>query len=223
MQIAVVEDNESVAKGIAYVLRDAGHGVDLLHDGAQADAFLRNDSADLIVLDVNLPGKNGIDLLQELRRRGDTRPVILLTAQSDTSDRVRGLDAGADDYLVKPFEMAELEARIRALSRRQPAALEPQRAVGDLMWDPTARTLSAAGQVLDLPRRELALFEALYRAQGRTLSKPYLLDQLYGTGSDVEDSVVEVYVSRLRKRLRPHGVSILVKRGLGYVMEQAGS
>lgn len=219
MRITVIEDNESVAKGIAYVLRDAGHAVDLLHDGAQAETFLEGDQSDLIVLDINLPGLDGISLLKSIRRRGDLRPVILLTARSETEDRVLGLDAGADDYLVKPFDMAELEARIRALTRRQHPRETTLKPLGSLHWEPAARTLSFEGVVLDIPRRELALFEALSNALGRTLTKSALLDQLYGVGSDVEESVVEVYVSRLRKRLKPYGVSIKVKRGLGYEME----
>lgn len=222
MRITVIEDNEGVAKGIAYVLRDQGHAVDIIHDGDEADQFLRQDtSSDVIVLDVNLPGINGIDLLKALRNRGDARPVILLTARSETSDRVAGLDAGADDYLVKPFEMAELEARIRALSRRQAAPLETVRQIGALIWDPSARKITVADEPLDIPRRELALFEALAQAQGRTLAKDVLLDKLYGIGTDVEESVVEVYVSRLRKRLKPHGLTIRVKRGLGYELEEA--
>jgi len=216
----VIEDNESVAKGIAYVLRDKGHAVDLIHDGTQASEFLKDDGADLIIMDINLPGQNGIDILTAMRKRGDTRPVILLTARSQTDDRVEGLDAGADDYLVKPFEMAELEARIRALTRRNSPATLATRQIGSLDWDMSARQLSHAGDALDLPRREIALFEALARHPGQTVSKSSLLDQLYGTGSDVEETVVEVYVSRLRKRLKPHGLSITVKRGLGYALDE---
>ena len=114
MRVVIVEDNESVAKGIAYVLRDTGYAVDLLHDGEEADSFLRDDGADLIILDVKLPGLNGIEVLRNLRRRGDARPVLILTAQGDTQERITGLDAGADDYLVKPFSFAELSARITA-------------------------------------------------------------------------------------------------------------
>ncbi len=220
MRISVVEDNQSVAKGIAYVLRDAGHAVDLLFDGLEADQFFAQDKgADIVVLDVNLPGMNGIDVLKAMRARGDARPVIILTAQSETADRVAGLDAGADDYLVKPFAMEELFARIRALTRRQSTEMPKTRQLGSLEWDPTARVLSDNGTPIDLPRRELALIETLVAANGRTLAKSVLLDQLYGVGSDVEESVVEVYVSRLRKRLKPYGLTIKVQRGLGYSLE----
>lgn len=219
MRIVVVEDHVSLAKGIAYHLRDAGHAVDLIHDGDTADTFLRDDGADLIVLDVNLPGRDGISVLKDLRARADQRPVLLLTARAGTDDKITGLDAGADDYLVKPFEMQEFGARIRALSRRISPRATPALAIGQLTFEPGARVVMLEGVPLDLPRRELALFEALLRADGRTVTKQSLLDSLYGTGADVGEEVVEVYVSRLRKRLKPHGVEIRVKRGLGYAMQ----
>lgn len=220
MRIVVVEDNIGVAKGIAYVLRDAGHAVDVLHDGDAADTFLRNDGADLIVLDINLPGRDGITILRDMRTRGDQRPVLMLTANSELSDKVTGLDAGADDYLVKPFDMAELSARVRALTRRVQPTQPRQDQIGDLSFDVAARQVSSINSIIDLPRREVAIFEALLFAQGRTLSKQSLLDSVYGTGSDVEEQVIEVYISRLRKRLRPHRVEIRVQRGLGYLMQE---
>ncbi|UWQ23094.1 response regulator transcription factor [Jannaschia sp. W003] len=218
MHIVVVEDHVPLAKGIAYQLRDAGHAVDLLHDGDAADAFLRGDGADLVVLDVNLPGRDGIAVLRGMRARGDLRPVLMLTARAGTDDKVAGLDAGADDYLAKPFEMAELAARIRALSRRTQAREPDARRIGSLRFDPAGRTLEGPDGPIALPRRELALLEALLAAEGRTVPKQRLLDSLYGTGADVGEEVVEVYVSRLRKRLKPHGVEIRVARGLGYVL-----
>lgn len=219
MRIVIVEDNESVAKGIAYVLRDTGHAVDLIHDGAQADDFLQTDGGDLIVLDVNLPGMNGIEVLQNMRLRGDDRPVLLLTARSSTGERIEGLDAGADDYLVKPFEMPELEARIRALSRRRENPVVQTITLGALTFDPQRRQLLGPNGEIELPRREMSVFETLVQAQGRTVSKSQLLDSVYGTGADVEDSVIEVYISRLRRRLKPLGVGIKVRRGLGYQLQ----
>lgn len=218
MRITLVEDNISLAKGIAYRLQDAGHAVDMLHNGQDAEIFLRDDASDLIILDINLPGVDGLTVLKGLRGRADTRPVILLTARAETEDRVIGLDAGADDYLIKPFEMAELEARVRALSRRRST---PQRQVlkfGPLSFDAAARQLLAGDVELDLPRRELAIFEGLLSAEGRLVSKSALLDHAYGVGADVEDTVVEVYISRLRRRLKPYGVEIKAQRGLGYQM-----
>ena len=216
MRIVVVEDNESVAKGIAFVLRDSGYAVDLIYDGDQADAYLQDDGADLIVLDINLPGVSGLEVLKNLRRRQDDRPVLLLTARGGTKDRIAGLDAGADDYLVKPFEMAELEARIRAMARRRDIPVVRPMEIGPLMFDLQHRQVSHALGVLDLPRRELAVFEALALSGLRVVSKSRLLDAVYGVGADVEDQVVEVYVSRLRKKLKPYGIEIKAQRGLGY-------
>ncbi|MEO1640108.1 MAG: response regulator transcription factor [Pseudomonadota bacterium] len=219
MRILVVEDNISLAKGLRYHLQDAGHAVDLLHDGGDADAFLKRDHADLVVLDINLPTLDGLSVLRQMRQRGDSRPVLLLTAQAELQDKVTGLDAGADDYLSKPFEMEEFGARIRALSRRVGTTTAAPITLGNLAFDPSARMIIGPDGPLDIPRREVALFERLFLANGRIVSKQVLLDSLYGTGADVDEPVVEVYVSRLRKRLQPHGIKITVKRGLGYMME----
>lgn len=221
MRIVVVEDNISVAKGISYYLQDAGHAVDVLHDGAEAAAFLLHDDADMVVLDINLPAKNGLSILREMRERNDMRPVLLLTAQAETGDKIHGLDAGADDYLSKPFEMEEFGARIRALSRRTTEQPRQTVVIGKITFDKTSRMLETDQGSLDIPRREVALFERLLLADGRIVSKQLLLDSLYGTGADVDEPVVEVYVSRLRKRLQPHGIQITVKRGLGYMMQVA--
>lgn len=218
MRILLVEDNQSLAKGIAYRLQDLGHAVDLFSDGLEADEFLRSGGGDLMILDINLPRMDGLSILRGMRARGDGRPVLLLTARSETHDRVGGLDAGADDYLVKPFDMAELEARVRALSRRLERDHRPALRLGPLELDLVSRQVSVAGEDLALPRREVSLLESLLRAAGRTVSKSELLEQLYGTGADVEESVIEVHVSRLRKRLRPFGLSIQVRRGLGYTI-----
>ena len=221
MRIALVEDNVSLAKGIAYQLRDAGHSVDVLHHGDDADVFLRQEDGDLVILDINLPGKSGLELLQGLRERDDPRPVILLTARSETQDRVLGLDAGADDYLVKPFEMEELAARIRALGRRKATVPRQLQDVGPLKFDLGALQLLKGNVALEVPRRELALLAGLVQANGRTVSKASLLDQLYGAGSETDEKVIEVYVSRLRKRLSPYGINIQVHRGLGYSLNRS--
>lgn len=219
MRIVVVEDNESLRKGITYRLEDDGHSVDALADGAEAADFLRQETSDVVVLDINLPGKSGLDILRDLRERGDPRPVILLTARAATEDRVAGLDAGADDYLVKPFAMDELSARIRALARRK--AVAPRRAVtlGTLTLGLEPLELTAPTGPLDVPRRELTVLAALAEARGSAVSKERLLDQVYGTGSETDEKVIEVYVSRLRKRLSGHGVTIRVRRGIGYALE----
>ncbi|GAB5438267.1 MAG: response regulator transcription factor [Falsiruegeria mediterranea] len=222
MRIAIVEDNETLANAIAYRLRDRGHAVDVLHDGEHADDFLAQDGADLVVLDINLPRRSGLEILSALRARGDGTPVILLTARSETSDRVAGLDTGADDYLVKPFEMDELEARIRALSRRKDLDYGAQEVLGSVTFDRSTRQVSVAGAALDIPRKELAVLECLAERRGRIVSKAQLIEHVYGVGADVEDSAIEPHVSRLRKRLAPHGVGIKTARGLGYLLEVTG-
>lgn len=218
MRIVVVEDNLAMAKGIAYRLRDEGHAVDVLHDGADADRFLQSDGADMVILDISLPGLNGLDLLGRLRKRGDDRAVLMLTAHSETDLKVKGLDAGADDYLPKPFVMDELSARVRALGRRHARSEPAERKIGPLVFDPTSRMIIGPKGPLAVPRREVTLFETLLAARGRIVSKQSLLDDLYGTGSDVDEPVVEVYVSRLRKRLKSYGLEIKVQRGLGYFL-----
>ena len=151
MRIALIEDNEALANGIANCLRDSGHAVDLLGDGVSADAFLMEDGADLVILDINLPQLDGIEVLRNLRRRNDATPVILLTARGAVENRVEGLDAGADDYLVKPFDMTELEARVRALLRRPKDAVARAVQIGALSYEPETNELRHEGTPLDLP------------------------------------------------------------------------
>jgi len=219
MRIALIEDNDGLRKGITYCLQDEGHAVDAIEDGDAADAFLAQEGGDLIILDINLPGMSGLDVLANLRKRGDVRPVILLTARARTEDRVKGLDLGADDYLVKPFAMEELAARVRAFGRRKPVPLRRSMDVGPLSLDLDGPKLSHGGTMLDVPRRELLLFTALAEANGGPVSKSSLLDSLYGAGSSTDEKVIEVYVSRLRKRLARFGVGIQVIRGIGYALE----
>ena len=219
MRIVIVEDNEPLANAIAYRLRDRGHAADVLTDGDAADLYLKQEGADLIVLDINLPGRSGLEILRSLRRRGDGVPVILLTARTGTSDRVSGLDMGADDYLVKPFEMDELEARIRALSRRKQLEYGVRETIGQLEFDRIARQVSVRGEVLEIPRREMSVFECLLERRGRIVPKGVLTDYVYGVGAEVDASAVEPHVSRLRKRLQSFGISIKTARGLGYLLE----
>ena len=219
MRIAVIEYNEALAQGIAHRLRDRGHAVDLLHDVEDADIFLRHEGADLIVLDCNLPGCDGLEVLSRLRRRGDGTPVILMTARAETSERVAGLDAGADDYLTKPFEMDELEARLRAMARRKNLEFAARDAIGPLVFDRTNRQLLEGEQPLAFPRKELATLECLLERRGRIVSKSQLITHVYGTGAAQEDSAIEPHVSRLRKRLEPFGIRIKAARGLGYMLE----
>ncbi|MDJ0934549.1 MAG: response regulator transcription factor [Kiloniellales bacterium] len=219
MRIALVEDNEMLADGIAKALGDEGHGIDLLQDGEQADDYLKSDSVDLIILDLALPGLDGLEVLKRLRQRGNATPVLVLTARGDLGDRIKGLDVGADDYLVKPFEMAELEARVRALLRRASARDSLEVALRRLRYDRAARRAFVDEAEIRLPMKELSLLECLLDRQGQIVSKETIADHLYGAGSDVDVKVIELYVHRLRKRLVQAEVGIRTVRGLGYIIE----
>lgn len=219
MRIILVEDNLSLAKGIENALQDQGHAVDHLDDGLEADAFLARHSADVAVVDINLPGLSGIEITRRLRGRGDPIPVLILTARGKTSERVAGLDAGADDYLVKPFDMEELIARLRALARRRPQVAPELETIGQLVYDRVRRTVLHADRPLDLPRRELALFELLLEHRGRLIEKDRIADALYGTGAPVEGNAVELLISRLRRKIDGTGVTIRTARGLGYMLD----
>ncbi|AOG10680.1 response regulator transcription factor [Agrobacterium sp. RAC06] len=199
-------------------MRDQGHGVDHLDDGLAADTFLRTETADVAIIDINLPGLTGIEVTKRMRSRGDTTPVLMLTAMGKTSDRVVGLDAGADDYLVKPFEMAELMARLRALTRRRPQLMPEQELIGDLVYDRQQRVIMHKDKRIDLPRRELALFELLLDHKGKLMDRERIFSSLYGAGAEVEANAIELLVSRLRRKLDGTQVEIKTARGLGYML-----
>ena len=219
MRIVLIEDHVILARALIQSLQDVGHAVDWLHNGQEADCFLASNGADLAIVDVNLPGLGGLDVVRNLRARGQGFPVLMLTAQGQVSDRVEGLDSGADDYLVKPFEMAELHARIRALSRRPAEARTDIEQFGQITYDRAARSLVTTTGALSLSRRELALFDAFVESTGRVLSKDQLGERIYGTGADIDANAVELLVSRLRRKLDGHGVGIRTLRGLGYMMQ----
>lgn len=220
MRILIIEDNEALATALSHRLKDNGHAVSMTHDGETGLAFLTQEDFDLAILDINLPCRDGLDLLRQARRDNITTPVLILTARDTTQERIIGLDTGADDYLVKPFEMDELDARVRALLRRQRNSGQRDQ-IGKLVFDRRGHSVSFEGIDLGLPRREISIFECLFDRSGRFVSKASLLDYVYGIGADVNDSVIEVYVSRLRKRLTIYGVEIRVARGLGYLMKVA--
>ncbi|PRD30965.1 UNVERIFIED_CONTAM: tctD [Trichonephila clavipes] len=219
MHIILVEDNLSLAKGIENALKDQGHALDHLDDGLAADVFLTRHSADVAVIDINLPGLSGIDIIRRLRGRGNAMPVLILTARGKTSERVAGLDAGADDYLVKPFDMEELVARLRALARRRPQVAPERETVGQLVYDRVQRTVLREGSPIELPRRELALFELLLEHRGRLIEKDRIADALYGIGAPVETNAVELLISRLRRKIDGSGATIRTARGLGYMLD----
>ncbi len=216
MRILVAEDDVLLGDAIAEHLRQAGHAVDWVRDGAAADAALLSQSFTLVVLDLGLPRLSGREVLSRLRDRASSTPVLIITAADAIADRVAGLDAGADDYLVKPFELAELEARVRALIRRSHGRDRNVLAHGALAFDSVARSATVDGQALELSARELAMLELLLLRAGRVISKEQFVEHLCGFDEDVTENAIEVYVHRLRRKLDPVGIHVQTVRGLGY-------
>jgi two-component system, OmpR family, response regulator len=218
LRILVAEDDALLGDAIAEHLRHGGHAVDWVRDGAAADAALRDESFKLVVLDLGLPRVSGRDVLSRLRTRGLSTPVLIITAADAIADRVAGLDAGADDYLVKPFELAELEARVRALIRRSHGHNRSVLVHGALSFDTAERSASVGGEALDLSARELAMLELLLLRSGRVISKEQFVEHLCGFDDDVTENAIEVYVHRLRRKLDPIGIHVQTVRGLGYFL-----
>lgn len=220
MRILVAEDDPLLADGLMRALRGAGYATDCVRDGRAADATLAIQQFDLLILDIGLPGLDGFQVLKRARERNIDVPVLILTALDDVENRVRGLDLGADDYLAKPFELAELEARVRALTRRARGNAVTLITHGDLTFDPSQRTATARNQPLELSAREIALLEIFLARIGRVVSKEQIIDLLCQWGEEVSANAVEVYVHRLRKKLEPANVKLATLRGLGYCLEK---
>ncbi len=220
MRILVVEDNEVLAAGLSKVLKGSGYAVDAVGDGVSADAAIATRSHDLVILDLTLPEMDGLEVLRTMRARHDATPVLVLTARGALDERVRGLNLGADDYLAKPFEVSELEARIRVLLRRRAGLGSSIAEFGPLLLDLNARLLSCQGKAIDLPARELSVLETLLLASGRVVSKQQIVESLSAFDEDVSDNAIEQYVSRLRKKLALVGVTIRAARGLGYYLQE---
>jgi heavy metal response regulator len=220
MRILLVEDDRKVASFIRKGLSEEGYAVDVAHDG-EAGLFMGLDRLhDVIVLDVMLPGKPGFQVLRELRQAKVTTPVLLLTARDAVEDKVQGLDAGADDYLTKPFAFAELLARVRALLRRGKAAQAPALQVADLILDPAARTVKRGGGTIPLTNREFALLEYFLRNPGRVLTRTMIAEHVWDYSFDAGTNVIDVYVNYLRKKVDAGRELKLIHtvRGVGYVL-----
>ncbi|MCW5624482.1 MAG: response regulator transcription factor [Burkholderiales bacterium] len=222
MRLLIVEDDPVIADALIRALRAHGHAVDHAADGATADRALGQYPYDLVVLDLGLPGLDGMDVLRRVRTRGSHVPVLVLTARDALEDRVSGLDAGADDYLVKPFDLPEFEARVRALLRRRDASPTGRIEIGAVIVDLDGRRAYHGAQRIELSAREFGVLETLARRAGRVVSKEQLLESLTGWDDDVGLNAIEVYVHRLRKKLEPAGVDIRTLRGLGYLIDKAG-
>jgi two-component system OmpR family response regulator len=220
MRILIAEDDAVLADGLVRSLRQSGYSVDGVLNGLEADAALQTSEFDLLILDVGLPKMSGLEVLKRLRARGTKVPVLILSALDAVSDRVRGLDLGADDYLAKPFVLAELEARVRALTRRGAGAGGTVLKHGDLAYDTVGKVAELNGRMLDLSARELTLLEIFLQRPGRMVSKEQLVDFLCEWGEEVSTNAIEVYVHRLRKKLEAGGVRIVTVRGLGYCLEK---
>jgi DNA-binding response OmpR family regulator len=220
MRILLIEDDAALADGLVRALTRAGHACDHLARGLAAPSALASVSYDLVVLDLSLPDIDGLELLARLRQDGFSVPVLILTARDGVEDRIRGLDSGGDDYLAKPFALGELEARLRALARRQSTA-PALRQLGALRLDTGTRELRVGDQPLELTARELALMEILLQQPGRIVAKQRLFDAVYSWDHEASLSVIEVHISRLRRKLQAaHAkVGIRMLRGLGYRLE----
>lgn len=219
MKFLLVEDNSELAQAILSRMRLDGHVVDHAERIDEAIAFADVGEYDLILLDIMLPDGDGRDFLQRHRRAQNDTPIIVLTARSQVSDRITVLDLGADDYVTKPFDHAELEARCRAVLRRRAGASQTVTQVGDVTFDPVAGSLTVAGRSVNLRNRELRLLELFMNAPGQIFSKQKLVDRLFSYDDDVSDNAIEVYVGRLRKHLEPSALRIRTSRGLGYSLE----
>ena len=219
MRILIAEDDGILADGLSRSLRQSGYAVDAVHDGAAADTALSSQVFDLLILDLGLPTLDGLEVLRRLRARNQHLPVLILTAADSIEQRVQGLDLGADDYMAKPFSLFELEARVRALTRRGSGSGATVLRHGRLTFDQVGRVVTIDSQMIDLSAREISLLEVLLARSGKMVSKNHLVDHLCEWGEEVSTNAIEVYVHRLRKKLEPGGVRILTVRGLGYCLE----
>ena len=220
MRILLAEDDSVLANGLSRALREVGYAVDVVFDGHQADAAMSTQECDLLILDLGLPKLSGLEVLRRARARNNHTPILILTAADSVEQRVQGLDFGADDYMAKPFSLSELQARVRALTRRQAGFDQSRLTLGPLSFDQVSRSAHVNDQLLDLSAREIGVLEVLFSRAGRLVSKEQILDHLCEWGEEVSHNAIEVYVHRLRKKLEPLGIVISTIRGLGYCLEK---
>lgn len=218
MRILLVEDDPILGDGIKTGLKQDNYNVDWLTDGGQASHALKTDHYDLLLLDLNLPVKNGLDVLKEMRNRDNATPVLILTARDAIDDRVKGLDMGADDYLSKPFDLEELLARVRALFRRSKGRTTPTIIHGDLELNPVEHSVTLSGNSIDLSPVEFNLLQILLENRGRVFPRSQLEDNLYGWNKDVDSNTIEVHIHHLRKKLSNDLIRTV--RGVGYVIDK---
>lgn len=225
MRLLLVEDSARLRELVGDTIRDAGWRLDAVADLGKADDALATTRYDLVLLDLGLPDGDGLELLRALRRRKDATPVLVLTARGAVDERIAGLDAGADDYLVKPFNNGELLARARALLRRAPLSVDPVLEAGALRFDPATHETSCAGEIVALAPRERAALEILMRNAGRVTPKRGLEEGLSEFDEEVSPNAIEVVLSRLRRKLAPHptGTAIETVRGVGYMLRETGT
>ncbi|MEP2978460.1 MAG: response regulator transcription factor [Lentilitoribacter sp.] len=219
MRILVVEDNKKLGQGLKHLLNDSSFVADLVEDGDGALSAAAAFNYDLIILDLSLPDIDGLQVLKEIRAKRSLVPVLILTARGGLDDRIKGLDIGADDYMSKPFEWSELEARIRALLRRSQAVKTSQLEFGKISLDLKTNQVFASENSIELPARETNVLRELLIANGRILSKSRLIETLSSFDEDISENAIEQYISRLRKRLVTHGLTIKAARGLGYYLQ----
>jgi len=220
MKLLLVEDDPILKDGLARSLQQAGYAVDGTANGVEANHMLSMQDYDLLILDLGLQARDGLEVLGKFRAHNKTTPVLIITARDSITDRVSGLDLGADDYLTKPFELAEFEARVRALLRRGLGALSNQVAIGELRLDLNGRRAYLREEALELSARELGVLQILMLRAGQVVNKEQLADKLCSWGDEIGQNAIEVYVHRLRKKLEQSGISIRTIRGLGYLLEK---
>ncbi len=219
MRVLLVEDDGMIAQGLQTALRQSSYAVDWVADGKSAEAALQDSVFDLVLLDLGLPLRDGLHVLRALRQRGDATPVIILTARDETQQRIAGLDAGADDYIVKPFDLDEVMARMRSVLRRAAGRGDPAIQHGDLRLDPVSRTVERNGTPVNLSAHEFSVLEALLQRPGAVLSRSQLEDRLYGWDDQIGSNAIEVYIHGLRRKLGNDAIRTL--RGVGYFVPKS--